>query len=98
MSKEQLQKEADEGVANAQELADSMDEPVKSKSSKKKEETKGFNVAESYSLDKDIYKALRQMLRGEPIVYYRMVVRLAGVHLLSEEWEKLALEEIEKLG
>lgn len=97
MSKEQLQKDADEGVVNAEEYADSIEEPVRTKPNKDKEEPKAYNRAESFKLDKELKTEMKKLIRGEPIVFYRMIVGFAEVNLLSEEWKQLALEEMEKL-
>lgn len=96
ITKEQLEKDAEEGVANAEEYASNIVKPNKRKTDNK-EESKSWNKSEKYDSDKETYQALLSMLKGEPIVFYRMVIKLVGVNLLSEDWEKLALEEMEKI-
>lgn len=93
-TKEELEKEADEGVANAREYADNTIERVKPKSNKK--EDKSWS-APPVNLDKELKEQMRKLLRGEKIVFLRMIVGFAEVSLLSEKWKQLALEEMEKL-
>lgn len=93
-TKEELEKEADDGVANAREYADNTIERAKPKSNKK--ETKSWS-APPVNLDKELKEQMRKLLRGEKIVFLRMIVGFAEVSLLSEKWKQLALEEMEKL-
>lgn len=93
-TREELEKEADEGVANAREYVDNTIERVKPKSNKK--EDKSWS-APPVSLDKELKEQMRKLLRGEKIVFLRMIVGFAEVSLLSEKWKQLALEEMEKL-
>lgn len=96
MTKESLDKDIEDGVANAEVYSENLVKPGKIKSNKNNE-PRSFNKTESYSLDRELKDNMRKLIRGEPIVFFRMVVGFAEVGLLTEDWKQLAFQEIEKL-